>query len=740
MNEFIGTIVRKVYDSENFKIYAVNVDKDKYKNIKRSKYKDVTITGNLGELDTDVEYIINGEEKITKYGYSYIVKNIKPVRPKNALDVYKFLNGILTQRQAAAIYREYPNIIDIILNGKDDEIDLSKLEGIGKITFEGIKNKIIENYAFADIITKFDNVLTMQMMRKVYNMYPSIERIEELLKKDPYMFFTELSGVGFITADNILIKMQKENKLDIDYNLQTSEQRCMACIMHCLRNNRDEGNTKINLIELKNILERLVPDCATHYLSCLNNDKIYYNAETNEVAIKYDYNLERKIAEIIKNNINAEEWDIDVSKYKNLDDYSLTNEQLAALSHLCKYKISILNGAAGSGKTATVSAIIKMLKDNNHFFMLLSPTGKAAQVLQDYTNDYASTIHRGLGYRPNDNTWLLNKDNPICNSVIIVDEFSMVDIYIFDKLLDAIDFKTCRLLIVGDNNQLNSVSAGNCLHDLITSCIVPKVTLSKIFRYADGGLMKVATDVRCGRKYMEDFQGKAAKYGKDEDYIFIKSINTSIIKDVVLIYKKLLEAGNSIEDIRVLSAYNKGAQGTIVINNELQKIANPNYGDKLKMLKFGDTVYYIGDIILQTKNNYEAIKYTKDKENSDEVEKVFICNGDSGVVIGIEDDCLIIKFKHDTVKYDYTNMKNITLGYAISCHKSQGSQYKFVILITPSSHTYMLNSNLIYVGMTRTQKRCYHIGDISTVNMSVKKKANLQRKTFLKDMLKEISK
>ena len=152
---------------------------------------------------------------------------------------------------------------------------------IGKILskkFADIKNKIVENYVFADIISRFNNVLTIQMIKKVYERYPSIERIEELLKKDPYNFFTELSGVGFITADNILIKMQRENKLNIDYDLQTSKQRCMSCLMYCLQSNRDEGNTKMNIVDLKNMLDKLVPDCSEHLLSCLKNDKIYFNA------------------------------------------------------------------------------------------------------------------------------------------------------------------------------------------------------------------------------------------------------------------------------------------------------------------------------------------------------------------------------------------------------------------------------------------------------------------------------
>lgn len=734
MIKFKGRPVRLIYNSDDFKIYAVDVS-DEYKKVKRTKYGNVTITGNLHELSLGTEYSIIGDEETTKYGVSYRVTDIRPDVPKTEDEMFTFLQGILTFNQASALYSVYPDIVERVINGKTDDIDVSKLKGIGEKSLQNIITKIEDNYIYEDLIVKFENVLTISMLKKIHEQYPSIEKINELLEKDPYKFFTELSGVGFITADLLLIKLQKNGKLEeIKYDLMTSEQRCRSCVLYCLGKNKEEGNTKIPLFELKNMVEKLTPDCSGFFMDCLHDDKIYYNVKDNVVSFQYDYDNELFIADTIKQNVVVtDKWDYDILKYKNVDGYDLTDEQLRALRNLCDYKISILNGPAGSGKTATVTAIINMLKDNKKSFVLMSPTGKAAQVLSDYTHYRATTIHIGLCYDAKQNKWLINQDDPIKDRVVIVDEFSMVDTFLLRKLIDGIDFKTCRFLMVGDNNQLNSVGAGNCLHDMIVSNVVPKTTLTTIFRYSDGGLMKAATDVRNGETCIRKFDGNAKEFGKNKDYIFIKSEPNKIVDKIVKVYQRMLDTGYSVSDINVLSAYNKGAQGSIVINNRIQKIANPNFGNE-KQVKVGPVIFYLGDMVLQTKNNYRARLY----EDLDQVR--FICNGEIGIIIDILDGGVVIKFKHATVYYDTNDLLNVSLGYAMSCHKSQGSQNKVIILATPSSHTYMLNSNLLYVGLTRTQEKCYHIGDITTVCRAVKKKANLQRKTFLGDMLKITSK
>jgi exodeoxyribonuclease V alpha subunit len=409
---------------------------------------------------------------------------------------------------------------------------------------------------------------------------------------------------------------------------------------------------------------------------------------------------------------------------------------------VCKNNIAILNGFGGSGKTYSTKGIINMLKDNNKSFRLFSPTGRAAKVLNENTNELASTIHRGLGYVP-PNKWTYNSEHKLFTDMVIVDEFSMVDIWLFKKLLDAIDFRYTKLLIIVDNAQLPSVSCGNLLHDFMEANIIPTVTLNKIFRYSSGGLMRVATDTGCCKEYLtKDMKAKATTFGDNQDYMFIDLASELIPKNVVALYKKLLDNGSSIEDIQVLTAKNVGDCGSVQLNNMIQRVANPNYGSEVNM-KVGETTYYKGDLILQTVNNYEAeIDVDPFSEEymsfdfDDKATTAFVANGETGIIKEIYNTYVIVDFNGVRVKYYRNDMNMVKLGYCISIHKSQGGGFKKVILCTPQSHIFMLNSNILYVGLTRMKEKLYHLGSLQSVNQAVKKKANLTRHTFMQKLLK----
>ena len=328
--------------------------------------------------------------------------------------------------------------------------------------------------------------------------------------------------------------------------------------------------------------------------------------------------------------------------------------------------------------------------------------------------------------------------------VVIIDEFSMVDIWLFKKLIDAIDFNHTKLLMIGDNAQLPSVSCGNLLHDFMEANIIPTVTLNKIFRYSSGGLMKVATDTRCCQSYLDNsMKNTVTVFGDNKDYTFVDLASALIPKNVVGLYKKLLNDGNSIEDIQVLTAKNIGDCGSIELNNMIQRVANPNYGSEVNM-KVGDTTYYEGDLILQCVNNYQAEldeMHLSDDDRlklafNDEPLTAFVANGETGIIKEIYNTYIIADFNGVYVKYYRKDMNMVKLGYAISIHKSQGGGFKTVILCTPQSHIFMLNSNLLYVGLTRMKEKLYHLGSLQSVNQAVKKKANLTRHTFMQNLLK----
>lgn len=741
--EFEGTVDRLIYNNEesDFYIYAMDVDKQKYPDIKFTKYGNVTICGKMTDLSLTLPYKIEATEEDGKYGPQYVVKTISVIKPKSGEQVYAFLREILTSNQANEIYKNYPNIINLVeSNQADKTIDINKLHGIGKKTYIKIKEKIENNIMLFDLVAELGGAITISVIRKLYDEYGSIDLVRKKLRTEPYDSLTRISGIGFIKADAILLDIERNKIINFGFDLKTSAKRCKACMKYYLEENQNNGNTKMDLRDLRQQVVKLVPQCSEHYVSCLRTDDFYYNKEDFSVALRKTYETEVIIAEAIKTaNTNPRIWDFDWKSYQNAGEYPLTDEQIRALECICNNNIMILNGFGGSGKSATSSMIIKMLEDNNTSYVLFAPTGRAAKVLSDYTEKPAATIHRGLGYSFGE--WGYNEDYKLPYKVVLIDEFSMTDIFLFKHVIDAVDFSCTKLIMVGDSAQLPSVGPGNLLHDFIRSGIIPTVTLNKIFRYADGGLMKVATDVRNSERYLDSTKEKLTTFG--DDYCFIQSSNGNITKEAVALFYRLLKT-NSVEDILILTAYNKGSCGTIEINDQLQKIVNKNYGSDVCM-HCGERLFLKDDIVIQTSNNYKALVYTgKDYKYISEVdieentgEKLtFVPNGMTGKILGINEKFAIINFDGVNVIYTKTDMNDVALGYSISIHKSQGGSCKNIILLTPSSHEFMLNSNLIYVGLTRMKEKCYHLGNLQSINRAIRKKENYNRNTFMYSLLK----
>lgn len=754
--EFTGTVVRTIWEdaSSGYRIFATDVNPDEISKLglKRTPYGNVAIQGNLHELGVGLDYKIKAEETNGKNGYSYKVINISRNRPKSAEDMYLFLKEILTPDQAKVMYEAYPDIVQRVIDGNTDDIDLSKTCGIKEARFDVIKRKIIENYALAEMVIEFKGLLSMAMIQKLYNTYSSVKTLRIKLKEDPYDCLTKISGIGFKTADNIALDLEKEKVIDFGYDLKTSKQRCLAACVYLLKENEVQGNTRLDLRELRQQILKLTPACADKFVEALKDSSIYYDKDKLVVALRQTYEIEAYLATnlILASKVKTNIWNIDTSKYTTVDGCELSDEQQGVNKSLCNNQVVILAGFAGSGKSFSVQSVLNMCKDNNKTYACLSSTGKAAKVLTEYIGEEAKTVHRGLGYPDMDsyNGWHYNMKEKVPYDLMIIDEFSMVDVYLFEHIIDAIDFTKTKLLLVGDPAQCSSVGAGNALYDMIESDKIEKVILSKIFRYSEGGLMTVATDVRNGKPFLNKDIATMTTFGKNKDYTFIKCEDKDIIKNTLGLYKKLLSKewqeskglDLDISDIQVLTAKNVGAYGTVTLNNELQKIANKNFGSST-FFKVGDVAFYEGDLVMQQQNNYKAELYANDMVLEDpfgEPQKTLIANGETAVIkeINAKLQYVILDFGGTQVKYYRNDMQNVSLGYAITGHKSQGSGIKIPIIVEPRSHIFMDTSNLLYVMLTRTKLMCFHLGLPETVNMVIKKKENLKRNTFLLEMLK----
>lgn len=752
IKEFTCTPFLCTYNTENHKIYAVDIDETKYEGLKKNKYNNFSILGNIHSLGLGIEYQVKAEEQLSKtgYGYQYKILSIKRDRPTNEVTTKMFLSEILTPDQVITIMESYPDIIDRVINNRVDDIDISKLYNIGQYRLNVIRRKIEENFVFAELIEMFKGLIDMNTIKKLYGKYPSTLKIKQEIQSEPYICLCSLSKIGFKTADSIIVELDKESKKQklkgetpsvyFDFDIKTSIQRAIACIEYLLEQNENDGHTRISIVELRGLFDKLVSECSDKFIDAIkNSDNFHVDKESKSISILETYNTELYIAErLIEGLKSKNKWDeIDIEQFRKIGDDELTDEQFNAIEMFYENNICILNGGGGVGKSFTTQAILSLIKKLDKSFHLLCPTGRASKVLAGYTNEDTYTIHRGLAYNPSiEPPWGYNEHEKLPYDVVIVDEMSMTDIFLMKHLLEAIDFSRTKLLMIGDDFQIPSVGAGNVLYDLINSDIIPITSLTKVFRFGIGGISTISTKTRYGEPWIED-KTKYNIFGEDKAYVYMPMSQIQIIQTVKNLYLKLMNSGISPEDILILSSYNIGDYGTEKINSIIQKIANKNYDSDLKF-KCGDTTYYLDDIVLQTKNNYKAIIYNPESFDPfrDDTFQTFISNGDIGKVILIDRQYMVVQFDNERIVYDRETGLNLRLSYCISCHRSQGGSCKNIILITPKAHTYMLNANLIYVGQTRAEYRCYHLGEPDTINKALKKRANLNRKTHLLDLLK----
>ncbi|QPW56538.1 AAA family ATPase (plasmid) [Clostridium botulinum] len=742
IEKFKGKIEKCLYSKDDYKIYKIKINKNEYSNIKLNDNNEYIISGDVHNLVPNVEYEIIGKEIHNKYGFQYKILNVRRDKPEDVESSHKFLKEIITEKQAETLLSVYPDIINKVIQNDLNDIDLNLTSGIKEKTFNKIKKSIINNFCLIDLVDKFDGNISFSIVKKLYDKYTSSEMTLKKMRQDPYSCLCSLGRVGFKTADKILLSLEKQAKIkkqkgeyvkfSFDYDLATSKQRMKACITYILEDNEHNGNTRIDIKEVRKQCNKLTPECINYFVDVIKETKeIHTDRASKTLSIYQTYKSEKYIAETILSMLkNKLVWNINTELYREDEGIKLTDEQMGALDYLCKYNVSILTAPAGSGKSQSVKMMVNMLENNNKSYLLMTPTGKAGDVLSEYTHRDAGTIHRQLKYNPkNKNPWTYNKENKLDVDVVFVDEFGMVDIYLMTHLLDAIDINKTKLVLVFDSYQLSSVGCGNVAHDLLMSKVIPTTILTKIFRYDEGGLMQIATKIRNSEKFLpSNFKGIKI-FGSEKDYIYIERPQTKMIDEIIKIYSKLLKDGYKFEDVMVLSAYNKGDYGTKEINKQIQKLVQNNTENKY--LQRGDIKFYKGDKVIQVTNNYQAITIEGDKAE--------VYNGNTGVIAEVNFDEVVVQFKHHNIMYTKDDLEQLELGYCVSTHKSQGDNAKNIILITPRSHTYMLNSNLLYVGVTRGKKRVYHIGNIVTINMIIKKKENWERDTFLKDLLTKLN-
>ena len=680
--------------------------------VKVKGYNDlVTIVGSLLDVPVGSVLLCDGDWKVDKrYGNQFVVETWQEVMPATIYGIEKYLGSGLVKgigpKFAHLIVEKFgTETIDII---ETDIERLYEVVGIGKKRVEKIRDSWERQKDIKDVMLFLQGYgVSTAYAAKIYRQYgkDSIETV----KANPYKLADDIWGIGFKTADGIANKMGYE-KNDL--------RRCKSGLKYTLNQLSDEGHVyavEEQLVEAaKKLLEADEEPIRQAMSEMLANDELKQEKDAIYLPPFYfsEVGTARKILGLLCHSETRKNVPLDIDTIQKSSGIVYDEVQIAAIKQAVDTKVMVLTGGPGTGKTTTTQGIIAAFKTMGLRILLAAPTGRAAKRMSEATGMEAKTIHRLLEYNPADG-YKRNDENTLEGDALIVDECSMVDIMLMYNLMKAIP-TDMRLVLVGDIDQLPSVGAGNVLRDIIDSERVPVIRLTRIFRQAQTSRI-VMNAHAINKGNFPDISN-----GKDTDFFFIKmedpeKVATQIVN---LVQNRLPKAYyQPLSNIQVLTPMQRGVVGAANLNTILQNALN----NSTQSLSRSGYVFKKGDRVMQIRNNY-------DKD---------VFNGDIGVVSSInqEDRTLAVDFDSNIVEYEISELDELTLAYATTIHKSQGSEYPIVVMPVMMNHYVMLQRNLIYTGITRSKKVCVLIGQIKALAYAVHHQTVTDRNTLLKERI-----
>lgn len=650
-----------------------------------------------------------------KYGEQFNISSIRLEKPSDKESIIKFLSSGnlkgIGKKTAKAIYDKFgKESIDIVYNNPNQ---LLEVEGIGKKKLEDIILSAEESRDSRRALEYLQSLnISYNLSMKIYNKYG--DNTISQIKANPYKLIEDISGIGFTMADKIASNMQMDS---------SSRFRISAGVYYILNNEADfNGHTSLKIDYLVNKSSSLLKVREDRIREVVDEDIISGKlvlVEINEE--KYTYlpkilKAEKSVALSLASKMK-EEYIFDIKIDYDLSIFS--TEQKEAINKAFETMALAITGGPGTGKTTIINAICKILSKNNLTYALAAPTGRAAKRIKESTGEDAHTIHRLIGIRPDESIAEFNEENPIDKDYIIVDEMSMVDIYLMNNLLKAVGENTA-IILVGDSDQLPSVGPGNVLSDILDTSL-ESVRLKKIFRQAsESNIIVNAHRINKGEYPILNEKGK--------DFFFIDTNAPNFIKNLIGLVKNRLPKYynfDPIADIQILSPSKKTDWGVANINSKIQEVLNK----EKYFLKYNDKIFKLHDKVMQVRNNYDLSPIN---ESDDYDEGAY--NGDIGIIEKVDqiNESLDVRFEDGKlIRYKKEDIKDLDLSYAITIHKSQGSEFNCVIIPMMQVAPMLLTRNLLYTGVTRAKKVVILLGNKAILkkmidnNFSNKRYSNL---------------
>ena len=739
-----GEITAIIYqnDVNSYTIAEMYVDK-----IDGKEDNLITIVGYLPfVVEGDELKVIGRFVKHREYGKQFKVDTFEKLMPQtlDALEGY-IGNGMIKGVGPATAHKIVETFgEDTISVIKFQPLKLSQIRGITKEKALEISASFVEHWEVWQIVGFLEKFgIGAENSKKVYDEL-GINAIEQI-EANPYILIDIARGVDFKQIDKMAMDLGME---------ENNDKRVRSAIKYSLIRITYNGHCctlKENLIEFVRTLIGVSGDfIEDSYINLKASGEICEETRENGdiwVYLAIFYKTEESIAKKILSLDNAKNFKFikninkELGKIEIIDDINLSDKQKEAIEAVNDHNVTIITGGPGTGKTTIIKSIIQIYEKQGNKVVLCAPTGRAAKRITETTGEEASTLHRLLEIGKFDDDILLNKQQeyqgtPIDADLIIVDEMSMVDMFLMNYLLCSI-YKGTKLILVGDSDQLPSVGPGIVLKDLIESETVTTIHLDKVFRQAAKSQIVVnAHRVNDGKYFLQ--KNELSDDSKKDFFVIDERNQEKILYQIIsLCTGRLQNYGNYdfFKNIQILTPTKKGMLGTKELNKYLQNALNPE--DKLRdEKKANGVIFRVGDRIMQVKNNYDI---TWEKENLEKEEKVEygtgVFNGEIGTILSISEREKSVTIKFDDGKvavYEYTNLEQIEHSYAVTIHKAQGSEYDVVIMCIPRTAPILLTRNLLYTGITRAKQLLIIIGEKNTIEFMINNVDSKKRNTGLK--------